>query len=79
MKTITKTLAVLSLGAISLVGCAESNEGIGSKDPTGKPTVGVTPASAPKTSADFMKANPGAMQKDKKTEEKYKESTGQAK
>jgi len=79
MKTITKTLAVLGLGAISLAGCAESNEGINSKDPTGKPTAGVTPANAPKTSADFMKANPSAMQKDKKAEEKYKEATGQTK
>jgi hypothetical protein len=56
MKTITK-LSALCVVALGLCGCAENNEAVGQKDPvTGKTTApGVTPVSAPKSSADFMK------------------------
>lgn len=56
MKTITK-LSALCVVALGLCGCSESNETTAMKDPTtGKATApGVTPTSAPKSSADFMK------------------------
>jgi len=56
MKTITK-LSALGVVALALIGCAESNESTMGKDPTtGKSSApGVTPTSAPKSSADFMK------------------------
>jgi len=58
MKTITK-LSALCVVALGLCGCAENNEKAVMTDPTtGKTSApGVTPPSAPKSSADFMKKN----------------------
>lgn len=74
MKTITKALAALSLAAIGLAGCADSNEKIGTTDAAGKPTVGVNPPGTPTTSEGARKANMGLMTNDKKAED-YKAAT----
>jgi PBP1b-binding outer membrane lipoprotein LpoB len=76
MKTITKTLAALSLAAFGLAGCADSNENVMARDATGKVTQGVNPPGLDKTSAGANKAQPGAMSGEK-AKAKYAGETGQ--
>lgn len=76
MKTITKTLAVLGLATIGLVGCAESNEKINTTDGAGKATVGVNPVGTPVKSEDFRNQNKGLMEGGKKADE-YKKTANQ--
>jgi len=65
MKTITKKLAslgVVGLG-LALSGCQQSNEAGVMVDGNGKkPSEGVTPPTAAKSSAEFMKKNQSPMQ-----------------